>query len=98
MKIVFSTIRPISDKADLKVKPKRIEAKDRLVKETGTFENEEEIENATIENVLRIGPGYAEKRIGGDDVEGVLEDVEKMSICSIFARMWNCKFCIRKMY
>ena len=83
MKIVFSTIRPISDKA-----------KDRLVKETGTFENEEEIENATIENVLRIGPGYAEKRIGGDDVEGVLEDVEKMSICSIFAQMWNCKFCV----
>ena len=67
MKIVFSTIRPISDKA-----------KDRLVKETGTFEKEEEIKIATIENVLRIGPGYAENRIGGGgDVKDVLGDVEK---------------------
>ena len=67
MKIVFSTIRPISDKA-----------KDRLVKETGTFEKEEEIKIATIENVLRIGPGYAVNRIGGgDDVKDVLGDVDK---------------------
>ena len=96
MKIVFSTIWPISDKADLKVKPKRIEAKDRLVKETGTFENEE-IENATIENVLRIGPGYAEKRIeGGDDIEDVLEDVGKDEHLFDLRSDVNCKFCVQR--
>ena len=87
MKIVFSTIRPISDKA-----------KDRLVKETGTFENEEEISNATIENVLRIGPGHVEERLeGGDDVEGVLKDIGKDE--HLFDLRWdvNCKFCVQRM-
>ena len=59
MKTVFSTIRPISDKQILKVKPKRSEAKDRLVKVTGTIENEEAIDKVSLKTFLESGQGMA---------------------------------------
>ena len=47
---------------------------------------------------LQIGPGHVEERLeGGDDVEGVLEDVGKDEHLFDLRSDVNCKFCVRRM-